>query len=208
LLALVAAPIAVVLGSMLAEHYYYGSLIRSPPQSKPAEETVLSMGTSPTERTTASGTPTDVTVTEETIVLQGKSERKGPPDSTLSYSGREVRGTVGTYSWGGMVADSFGIVVPPKKQTLTVPSGSELVFRYGSQRPPKQVGAAAYPARHPLRTGVAFPQELGSGRSLDIHGSGTERIIPAELQSGEYVVYVPVTEPRGQIDFTFRVMVQ
>jgi hypothetical protein len=158
--------------------------------------------------------PTDVTATEETTaleettVLQEEGGLEGPPDSMLSYGGREVMGTIGTYSWadgdGGIIADSFAIVVPPKKHTLTVPYGSPIVFHYGSKRAPNRVGAAAYP----LHNNDSCGHPLCFHRSQEIHGSRAERTIPAELQPGEYVVYVPVTEPHGQIDYTFRVMVR
>jgi hypothetical protein len=147
---------------------------------------------------------------EETTVLQGGGNPRRPPDSTLSYRGREVRGSLGSYCWGNMCADTF-LFVPPRKKTLTVPSGSEMVFRYGGQRPPKKVGAGAYPLSK-NGTSTASPDPSRS-RSLKAHGSGVERTIPVELPPGEYLVDVFIQEPqttRGVNDasYYFRVMVE
>jgi hypothetical protein len=42
-----------------------------------------------------------------------------------------------------MVADGIN-APPPRRQTLFVPSGSEMIFRYGGQRPPTEVSATTY----------------------------------------------------------------
>ena len=84
---------------------------------------------------------------EETTVLTG-GDLPRPPKSTFSYGGREVKGALGTYCWSsgksGVCADA-PTITPPRKKKLTVPSGFEVVFRYGGQRPPIKVGATAYP---------------------------------------------------------------
>ena len=86
---------------------------------------------------------------EETTDLQGGGDLRRPPDSTLSYGGREVKGTLGSYCWSsgsaGECADAAWPVIPSKRKTLTVPSDSEMVFCYGGQSPPKTVKAGAYP---------------------------------------------------------------
>ena len=73
---------------------------------------------------------------EETTVLGGVGGRVRPPDSTLSYGGQEVKGAVGSYCWSrgssGLCADTAG-VWPGRKRTLTVPSGSEVVFHFGGR---------------------------------------------------------------------------
>jgi hypothetical protein len=145
--------------------------------------------------TTVQETATHSAAQEETTVFAVP----GPPDSTLSYGGQEVTGTLGTYCWnfsGGSSAsagsgcvDMFDVPIPPKQQTLTVPSGSEMVFRYGGQSSPsrKTVEAKAYPLNklHKNAQDVHPPH-----RSLQAHGSGVERTISAELPPGEYVVGV------------------
>ena len=83
-------------------------------------------------------------------------------------------------------------------------SGSEMVFRYGRQRPPNTVNATAYTL---LGRVDASGGGLGPERSLKIHGSGAERTIPAELPPEEYLV-VSITEPQGDVPYAFRVMVQ
>jgi hypothetical protein len=126
-----------------------------------------------------------------------------------SCGGREVRGTLDSYCWSSgksaIRADSF-LIVPPRKTTLTVPSGSEMVFRYGGQTPPKKVGAAAYPLSKD-GTSTSSPDPNRS-HSLKAHGSGVERTIPAELPPGEYVVDVFITVRRGDATYYVRVMVE
>jgi hypothetical protein len=84
---------------------------------------------------------------EETTVLEGGGNLQRPPESTLSYGGREVKGTLGSYCWSygssGVCADTVG-QPRPKRKTLTVPSGSEMVFRYGRRSSPNTVEATAY----------------------------------------------------------------
>jgi hypothetical protein len=98
--------------------------------------------------TTANGTEVTTVSIEETTVLKEEGDLRRPPDSTLSYGGREVKGTLGTYCWTsgrtGVCADA-PFIFPPRKKTLTVPSGSEIVFRYGRQRSPDTVNAGAVP---------------------------------------------------------------
>jgi hypothetical protein len=160
---------------------------------------------------------------EETTVLEAEDNLPRPPDSTLSYGGREVTGTLGTYCWTsgrtGVCADAPPIT-PPRKKTLTVPSGSEMVFRYGRQRSPDTVNAGAValdkkgqprpPSSHKKgQPRPLTPRPLTSGHPpLEAHGSGVERTIPVELPQGEYSVYVDVTEPQGDASYYFRVMVE
>jgi len=92
--------------------------------------------------------------------------------------------------------------VSPKQQTLTVPSGSEIVFRYGGQRSPDKVKADAFTLNKKRY------QVWSSRRSLKVHGSGVERTIPAELPPGEYGVDILVVEPQSDANYTFRVMVE
>ena len=147
---------------------------------------------------------------EETTALKGGDLRR-PPDSTLSFGGREVRGRLGSYCWsyrGTMgCSDVAGIPLPHEPQTLTVPSGSEMVFRYGGQRSPKKVEAGALPLG---KKGGWILNKRGRiiHHSLKAHGSGVERTIPAELPPREYVVNVFVKEQQGDVLYSFRVMVE
>jgi hypothetical protein len=160
---------------------------------------------------------------EETTVLKEEGNLRRPPESTLSYGGREVKGRLGTYCWtsgsSGVCADSF-LSFPPRKRTLTVPSGSEMVFRYGGQRSPDTVNAGAVsldkkgqprppPSHKKGQPRPLTPRPLTSGHPpLEAHGSGVERTIPVELPQGEYGVYVDVTEPQGDASYSFRIMVE
>jgi hypothetical protein len=147
-------------------------------------------------------------VREETTVLTG-GDLPRPPKSTLSYGGREVKGALGTYCWSSGRMDVCGdapTITPPRKKTLTVPSGSEMVFRYGGQSPPKTVRPEAYPLSK-NDTSSASPDPSRS-HSLKAHGSGVERTIPAELPPGEYVVHVYVEVPQGGASYFFRITVE
>jgi hypothetical protein len=173
-------------------------------------------GSTSVEEVTTEVTTEETTVhsaQEETTVLGGGDHISRPPASTLSYGGQEVRGSLGSYCWttfsgsasgSGECGDVGVIPVPRKERTLTVPSGSEMVFRYGGQRAPYTVKvAAAYLLN---KKGYAVQS---SHRSLKSYGSGVERTIPAELPSGEYVVDVGVEELQtsNQVVYYFRVMV-
>jgi hypothetical protein len=163
--------------------------------------------TETTEETTAYGEETTA-YQEETTVLQEEDVLEAPPDSTLSYGGNVVRVSVSaSFCWStGKGSGCFdGIAtIPPRKQKLYVPSGSEMLFRYEAPRPPNKVSvsAASFDNKGP------FGEPMGSPRSLKAHGSGVERTIPAELPPGEYGVYVYVTDPQGDPYYLFRVMVE
>jgi hypothetical protein len=155
------------------------------------------------EETTANGT-------EETTVLTEEGNLPQPPNSTLSYGGREVTGTLGSYCWfsgnSGGCADTFRILKPSKERTLTVPSGSEMVFHFGGQDSAYKVeGATAYPINEIDKWGA---KPGSSQRALKTHGSGIERAIPAELPPGEYVVDVFITVRQGDATYYFRIMVE
>jgi hypothetical protein len=157
----------------------------------------------PAEKTTANGTEETTVLTEETTAL-GLPE---PPDSTLSYSGREVKGALGSYCWfsgnSGACADSFGPTIASKRKTLTVPPDSEMVFRYGGQDPPKTVEAGAYSLNKLKKAGIVRPDH-----SLKAQGSGVQRTIPAKLPPGEYVLEVFVKEQQNDASYYFRIMVE
>lgn len=156
---------------------------------------------------TANATEETTILKEETTVL-AISE---PPDSTLSFGGREVNGALGSYCWSSGASseslstcvDSIGPTIASKQETLTVPPDSEMVFRYGGQDPPKTVEAGAYSLNKLKKAGVVRPD-----RSLKVQGSGVQRTIPAKLLPGEYVLEmsVRVNEEDGA-DYYFRIMV-
>jgi hypothetical protein len=167
-------------------------------------------GRTPAEETTASGTEETTVYNEETTVLEAGGNLPRPPDSTLSYGGREVKGTLGSYCWSSgsssICADTFRVLVPSKERTLTVPSGSEMVFHFGGQSSAYKVeGATAYPINTINKWGV---KPGSSHRALKAHSSGIERAIPAELPPGEYVVDVFITVRQGDVTYYFRIMVE
>jgi len=80
-----------------------------------------------------------------------------------------------------------------------------MVFEYESQSPPNKVTASAallYKGREPYKL------TRGPSRSLEVHGSGVERAITAELPPGEYLVFVGIKAPQGELSYIFRVMVE
>lgn len=166
-------------------------------------------GQSPTRDTTANVKEDSTVYKEATTTPAGEGDLPQPPDSTLSYGGREVKGMLGSYCWSSsnsaVCADTF-FIVPPDKKTLTVPSGSEMMFRYGGQTPPKKVGAAASPLTK-NGTSSASP-DLNRSHSLKSHGSGVERTILAELPPGEYVVDVFIKVRQGDATYYFRILVE
>jgi len=155
------------------------------------------------EETTANGTEETTVYKEETTTLTGEGHLRRPPVSTLSYGGREVKGMLGSYCWGNTCADSFWPLIPSKKKTLTVPSDSEMVFRYGGQGPPNTVEAGAYALKKLQKTGAMRPDS-----TLKAHGSGAQRTIPAGLPPGEYVLEVFVREKQGDATYYFRLKVE
>jgi hypothetical protein len=156
------------------------------------------------------------TASEETTVLQREGDRKQPPQSTLSYGGREVISSeYFVHSWeyrGNVYEDMIDAILstPPRKETLTVPSGSKMLFRYETQRPPNKVIATAYPLIADKNRTPGDPQGWRPDRSLKAHGSGVERTIPVELQPRRpgYAIVVAEKDPQGRVSYSFRVMVR
>jgi len=200
---------ALVCATVVLSAFALQSLFAPDPgNEESAEETEeMTQATVPTEETTALEETTDYT--EEATVQQGAGNLNRPPDSMLSYGGREVKGTLGSYCWKNLCADSV-FIVPPRQKTLAVPSGSEMVFRYGGQSSPDTVKAGAAPLKArtvPVGTSTASADPNRS-RSLKALGSGVERTILVELPPGEYAVEVFVIEPQGDAVYFFRVLVE
>jgi hypothetical protein len=166
--------------------------------------------TQATETTEESTALQETTGLEETTVQKRVGDLDRPPDSTLSYGGQEVKGSLGSYCWGDVCADAAYPVRPPK-QTLRVPSGSEMVFRFGGQESPDKLKISVTP-RDEYGKSVTASAESNISRSLKALGSGVERTIPVELPPREYVVsvYVEKSQPLGlgQVDYFFRVIVE
>ena len=156
------------------------------------------------EEPTANGTEETTVLQEETTVLANPE----PPDSTLSYGGREIKGALGSYCWSSgatfVCADSMGPPMGSKQEMLTVPPDSEMVFRYGGQDPPKTVEARAYSLKKLQEKIPAMRPDS----TLEAQGSGVQRTIPAKLPPGEYVLEVLVKVQQGDSSYYFRIMVE
>ncbi len=206
-----ALTIVVLFGAVVVlSAFAFRTLLASGPgnedQAEATEE--MTQATKTTEETTTTYEEETSAHKEETTVQDGAGDLKRPPVSTLSYGGQEVGGSLGSYCWmygnRELCADTV-FITPPRERTLTLPSGSEMVFRYGGQRAPKTVGihASALGGKG-TATASADPK---LSRLLKVHGSGVERTIAVELPPGEYVVSVFVTELQGDATYYFRVMV-
>ena len=154
------------------------------------------------EETTANGA-------EETTTLTREGGLPRRPDSTLSYGGQEEKGTLGSYCWSNhssAVCSYAAYPERPPKPTLTVPSGSEMVFRYGGQNPPDSVSFGAVPLNKNGTSTASADQTRF--RSLKAYGLGVERTIPVELPQGEYIVEVFLREQQNDASYYFHVMVE
>jgi len=81
-----------------------------------------------------------------------------------------------------------------------------MVFRYEAPRPPNKVITHAGTFLGIMPDGdpnVGYPDHR-----LEAHGSGIERTIPAEMPQGEYLVFVYVRDPQGEVPYEFRVKVE
>ena len=157
------------------------------------------------EEPTANATEETTVYSEETTVLAIPE----PPDSTLSYGEREIKGALGSYCWSSgnsfVCADSTGPPMGGKQETLTVPPASEMVFRYGGQDPPKTVEAGTYSLNKLKKAGGVVHHD----HSLKAHGSGVQRTIPAKLPPGEYVLEVSIgANEQNGADYYFRILVE
>jgi hypothetical protein len=65
----------------------------------------------------------------------------------------------------------------------------------------EEVGA--YSLKKLQKTGTFRPD-----RTLEAHGSGVQRTVPAELPPGEYVLEVSVKEQQNDASYYFRIMVE
>jgi hypothetical protein len=141
----------------------------------------------------------------ETTFLEAQGNPSRPPDSSLSFGRREVTGKLGsycgTYRGSGLCADTM-FLVPTRKRTLTVPSGSEMMFRYGGESPPNTVEVTAFSFNN---NGDVMQR---SRRGLKAQGSGVERITLVGLPPGEYVVGVFIQVRQGDATYYFRIMVE
>ena len=86
-----------------------------------------------------------------------------------------------------------------------MPSGAEMVFRFGGQGPPNEVSASATELLGRVDTNGGG---LGREFSLKARGSSVERAIRARLPPEEYLVDVHITAPQGDVPYIFRVVVQ
>ena len=99
------------------------------------------------------GEPSSGPGTQERTATNEEPPISKPPKSTLSFRGRTVTGELGSYCWSlpgspATCADAAGIPVARDQQTLTVPTGSVLMFDYGGgQGKLNSVEARAYPLK-------------------------------------------------------------
>ena len=150
---------AIVLLSAFALHALFASYPDNPDSGEATEEMTKATGT--TEETTA---PEETTALEETTGLQGAGGVDRPPESVLSHGEQVVRGTLGSYCWsrGGssVCADAIWPLIPSKQKTLTVPSDSKIVLRYGGKAHRKQLKSQRTYSTDSKRRGRIVPTTL------------------------------------------------
>ena len=142
---------------------------------------------------------------QETTVLGGGNLPR-PPDSTLSYGGREVKGALGSYCWGDggtHVCGDGPFITPPRKKMLSVPSDSEMVFRYGGQRAPDKVEVEANSLKWLQKTAVVSSRQHSEGPRF-----GSRKDYPCSVATRRVRRVVVVTEPQGDASYFFRIMVE
>jgi hypothetical protein len=147
--------------------------------------------------------------------LQEEDVLEAAPDTTLSYGRGKVRSSLsGGYCWqttrtdGGCITDMVLEFRTSLKKELHVPSGSEMVFHYEAPRPPNEVIAYTYPLLRMPTLPNGHPVLGSHSYDLEVHGSGVQGTIPAELPPREYLVFVHVDDPQGGLGYEFRVVVQ
>jgi hypothetical protein len=132
-----------------------------------------------------------------------------PPDSTLSYGGETVSGTLGTYCWINGCVDTVGIGASTDE--LTVPAGSSVTFAYGGSVL-DSVGVAAYQIgrrNQPEKiSGNIVLMSAGKGTELPVHQTCNQARITVGLPVGRYVVDVFATIPQGDASYGFLVAVE
>lgn len=140
-----------------------------------------------------------------------------PPDSTLYYKDQFAAGALGSYCWGSACVEAAGILVPPEKDTLTVPAGSTLEFDFGAEGP-YEADSGAYPLDPKAKTlpgsgGVRFlaPDEeepMPEPKDLKAVRADAQTRITAGLPAGEYVLSVFVDPGRGDVSYYYRLRVE
>ncbi len=132
----------------------------------------------------------------------------GPPQSTLSFDGQTQIGGTGSFCWERMCADMIGIPVP--NDTLTVPTGSLLVFEFRGSESLTDVYAAARPLQGQLieGAGMQFLQNAGGEVTLPTTSSGNQTGITAELEPGKYSVTVSIRTADGGALYGFHIIVR
>ncbi len=177
-------------------------------------ESSTRMGTSPT-----STSPPTTSTNRTTSTTPEPNLPDRPPDSTLAFRSRVVTGALGSYCWGSVCADVAGIPVPPKRDTLNVPSGATLLFDSGGSGS-YRVDAAAYPLEPEVETqpgpdGIQFimprgGQQMPMPEAKDlkaVHTDGRTQIT-ADLPTGEYTLSVFVDPGRGDASYFYRLRVE
>lgn len=201
------------------------------PRTTTALAPIAAAGTRPREnhqataatatRGASPGPASDVALTQ-TVIADRSSPIPQPPAGALTYQGRSVPGTLGSYTWTSAAgkaahADAPGIVVPDA--TLTVPADAALTFSFDGTNAPALLTAHAYllagqPSCLPSLPVRCLPHGL-AGIGLPAQFAGERAAITAALPAGDYVLVVAVvvnssqrSPEQGTATYNFRLVVQ
>ena len=167
--------------------------------------------------------------TEATLVVQKADERARaarqeegtydsvdlvePPEATLSFGGRTVTGSLGSYCWSSVCADAAfpvdesGDFIPPDTKTLVVPAGSEMVFDFGGEQP-SSVSATAYSLNQREGSPSGGRDGMPEGKRLRIESANGQTRISGDLPPGTYLVDVFVRVREGDASYSYSVSVE
>ncbi len=178
-------PLVFVLATVVLSGCGAGAANQGAPEDKSAFK----------EKSTRTNAPKSTTVPQEDTVVPDR-----PPDSTLTYDGRTMKGKLGSYCGTGGCADS-ALSLTMTLDTLEVPADAKMIFEYGGQGV-NRIKATAYPARNGR---IDYPD---GARALPKVKGQSKVEVPAKLPPGEYFLDVFVQLPQGDATYYFGVVVK
>jgi len=194
-------------------HYTFGLDLEVPTHARSGPATVIASGTS--GKTEARlmvqerGKRTQTTGPEAST--SASVDLPEPPKATLSFGDRTVTGSLGSYCWSSVCADTAfpvdesGDLIPPNTETLVVPAGSEMAFDFSGEQP-SSVSATAYPLNEGPSSGER--QGIPEGKRLRVERANGQTRISGDLPPGAYLLDVFVRVRGGDASYSYNVSVE